>query len=1013
MACSDDATVGDRDASIGWDIAVDPPDTGGEDTVEPPDADPTTSDPDTNRRPPSDSGGGWDWDGGFEEPGFEIEGVIPPSGPVRGNTRIQIRGEGLSPESTVYFGSQQVEVRQSGGHLVGRTPAAAGPGPVTVKVLSRTGEVRTLDNAFTYIADLAIDEVTPTRLPGTGGFEVTVTGDGFEAPMGVSFSGRDARRVEVVSPTLLRVITPVHPRGLSDLRLTTPSQSAERRRAIEFYDPLVIDGLEPASGPVAGGQTLVLHGEGFTSQTTVTFGGQAAEIISVDAASGTITLRTPAGAGDGLVDIVVENANDSTILEEGYLYRSSTDPIIAALNPGFGPTTGGTRVWIVGYGFEGANIEVRFGAQAATILSRSAGHAEVLTPAGAAGSVDVVLRSGTTELYRLEDAFEYRAAVEITSVTPDQGPTAGGDSVILRGTGFSGAATVSFGGIPASFDVISDTQIRVTSPAQTAGKVDVVVTNEGVEGRFLDGFEYIAPLEVWGFSPVRGAVAGGTYVAVRGQGFQGLLEVEVGGNEATGVRRLDNHNLYFYTPAHPTGDARVLVKGGERSAEGPYPFAYFDPLNSFGGASGGDIEGSVNITVLALGGGPVPGAFVMLSTRADTPYQGVTDQFGQVTLSGPDVLGAQTITATGVNFSSATVQAIDAENITVFLTPLDGDGQPGAGDPPPFGTIYGRVSASGKVPDPAGQRIFNMAVVRTTQRQLQGRNPNPGPNSVINGPGSYDIRSRVGDVAVVALCGFYDSQTNTFTPELMAVERFIFVSDQGNYNVDLDCDIPLDETMRVKLIYPAFAPDGPNNNIANVFLDFGFEGVFPAPMRAQGLESVLDVTLLPALEGRLEDVTFTVVGGSYTGAFAPYTQTSLNNIRDISNTITLPPLVSVPEPESPLAGGIIQNNQLRFRAGGPSKPDYYMALIRDSQGLPIWQFIIPGNEYLLTFPEFPDFSALPAGARPNPYPPGPLFMTIYAMRIRNFTYENFSYRDMNLDRWEAFAVAVWSVRFQP
>ncbi|MFU8802404.1 MAG: IPT/TIG domain-containing protein [Bradymonadaceae bacterium] len=1012
MACSDDAMDGDPAAT--WDVAVDLPDTGldaDDDDALHHDRDIQTPNTDGGRRPPRD-GSGWDWDSGFEEPGFEIEGVIPPTGPVRGNTRVQIRGDGLSPDSRVFFGSQEMPVRESGGHLVGRTPQAAGPGPVTVKVLARNGEVVNLQNAFTYVADLEVDSVLPSRLPGNGGYEVTIEGHGFEAPMGVSFSGRSARRVDVVTENIIRVITPVHPRGFSDLRLTTPSQSVEKKRVIEFYDPLFIEGLAPSSGPLAGGQTVVLHGEGFTSQTSVRFDGRAAPFVSVDPAAGTLTVQSPATSTAGLVDIVAENANDSFILENGYLYRTTNDPVIAAVHPGFGPTTGGTRVWIVGHGLGAADLDIRFGSQSATIESRAAGHAVVLSPPGSVGLADIVLRTGGIERDRLEDGFDYRPAVEITDVSPGQGPTAGGEVITIEGTGFLEVDTVDFGVLPAAFEIVSNTRIRATSPRHSAGKVDVTVQANELEARMLEAYEYVEPLEIWGFSPVRGAIAGGTHVAVRGQGFQGLLEVELGNVEGTDVRRLDGHNLYFYTPPNRIGEARLIVKSGDESAEGPYPFAYFDPLNSFGGASGGDVVGSVNVTVLTMGGGPVPGAFVMLSTRADTPYQGVTDRFGQVTLSGPDVLGPQIVTATAANFTSATVQAVDAENLTVFLTPLDGDGQPGAGDPPPFGMISGTVSSTGKTADPAGQKTFNMAVIRTTQRHIQGSTINPGPNSVINGAGEYEIRSRIGDVAVIALCGHFDSQTNEFTPEFMAVERFIFVSDRGQYDVDLDCDIPLDEAMTVKLVHPAYAPDGPNNNIVNVFLDFGFEGVFPTPHRAQGLGSLLEVTALPAREGNLEDVTFTVVGGSYTGAFAPYTQTSRVNVADISHTISLPPLVSVPEADSPIAGGIIHDRQIRFRHGGPSLPSYYMAILRDSQGLPIWQFVIPGHENVFKFPEFPDFSALPADARPDPFPPGPLFLVIYGMRIPNFIYDNFSYRDMNQDRWEAFAVATWSVRFQ-
>lgn len=69
----------------------------------------------------------------------------------------------------------------------------------------------------------------------------------------------------------------------------------------------------------------------------------------------------------------------------------------------------------------------------------------------------------------------------VTSVTPSTGAAAGGDAVVIAGTGFTGATGVLFGTFPATvFAVVSDTEIDVTSPVQNAGDVDVtVVTPNG------------------------------------------------------------------------------------------------------------------------------------------------------------------------------------------------------------------------------------------------------------------------------------------------------------------------------------------------------------------------------------------------------------------------------------------------------------------------------------------------------------------------------------------------------
>jgi len=65
----------------------------------------------------------------------------------------------------------------------------------------------------------------------------------------------------------------------------------------------------------------------------------------------------------------------------------------------------------------------------------------------------------------------------ITSISPTSGTNAGGTPVLINGTNLSGTTSVTFGGVAATFTIISAIQISCTTPAYAiTGVVDVTVT---------------------------------------------------------------------------------------------------------------------------------------------------------------------------------------------------------------------------------------------------------------------------------------------------------------------------------------------------------------------------------------------------------------------------------------------------------------------------------------------------------------------------------------------------------
>ncbi len=83
----------------------------------------------------------------------------------------------------------------------------------------------------------------------------------------------------------------------------------------------------------------------------------------------------------------------------------------------------------------------------------------------------------------------------VTGISPTTGPAAGGATVTITGSGFTGASQVLFGGVTSDspFTVVSDTEITAITPAGD-GEVDIVVIVNGAESAesTADQFTYAA-----------------------------------------------------------------------------------------------------------------------------------------------------------------------------------------------------------------------------------------------------------------------------------------------------------------------------------------------------------------------------------------------------------------------------------------------------------------------------------------------------------------------------------------
>ncbi len=195
--------------------------------------------------------------------------------------------------------------------------------------------------------------------------------------------------------------------------------------------------------------------------------------------------------------MVITNPDGQSVTAVGVVtfVRPPLQPRVDSVTPAQGPTTGGTLVTIRGAGFEGG-ARVQFASEYATevtVIGETELTCRTPTSLGWALPVYVSVYNPNGRSGNRSDAFTYRDALAVTSVTPDTGTVRGGTTVTIEGTGFAttGTVLVVFGTDPdcrgLSVTVTSPTTLTCVTPKHLPGPVDVAVFNPDLEGDLLPG----------------------------------------------------------------------------------------------------------------------------------------------------------------------------------------------------------------------------------------------------------------------------------------------------------------------------------------------------------------------------------------------------------------------------------------------------------------------------------------------------------------------------------------------
>lgn len=153
----------------------------------------------------------------------------------------------------------------------------------------------------------------------------------------------------------------------------------------------------------------------------------------------------------------------------------------------------------------------------------------------------------------------------IASLVPTTGTDAGGTTVNVIGSAFTGDATsVTFDGTPGTgLTVVSDALIEVTSPAHAAGAVDVTVTTADGTDTLIDGYSFTGAgvPTITSATPTEGPTTGGTSVLLVGTDLAAVTGVTFDGTTVPPSTVLDTA-VIATSPSGAEGVTTLTVTDG-------------------------------------------------------------------------------------------------------------------------------------------------------------------------------------------------------------------------------------------------------------------------------------------------------------------------------------------------------------------------------------------------------------------------------------------------------------------
>ncbi|HMF92699.1 MAG TPA: IPT/TIG domain-containing protein [Vicinamibacterales bacterium] len=545
--------------------------------------------------------------------GFIATRLAPAQALSTGGEKLRIFGEGFARDVRVRVGDKIAPAAVISPFEIDVTAPPQPPGRATVTVSQVGFPPVDVPGGLEYVSGgPVVRSIVPLQALTVGDEPLRILGDRFKGDARVKIGALDPVPALFVSPVELVVRTPKHPLGVVDVVVSQGSESSSFPGRLQYVDtrtpataappaaPVQIGAIDPPSAQAWGGEAITITGTGFTSETTVRFGGVPARAVSVDG-SRFITAITPMHP-PGAVSVMVGNDASVSALDGKFTFVCPAAPdrtmvLIVLLAGALGGLVHALRslYWYAGEQKLVVNwvpmyLLLPFASAALSFVFYLVIRAGLYQPTagtnyllvGVAALVGMFSTQANEKLKAIAEGIFSKApqganaapaadgaskagAPTISGIKPGSGPLTGGTVVTIMGSGFTPQSVVRFDQtVSSSVTHVNATTLKAVVPQRgSAGTVDVAVKTGDKEVVKEKAYSYTIPKgSITDVNPKIGTPAGGTKITIKGTAFAGDVAVSFGEALGTAPKLLDGSTIEVTSPAQPAGKIDLRVDAG-------------------------------------------------------------------------------------------------------------------------------------------------------------------------------------------------------------------------------------------------------------------------------------------------------------------------------------------------------------------------------------------------------------------------------------------------------------------